>query len=755
MQKIKLILPFILMVLVKTVLLAQTIDPEFSLSKEYQVIDGFGAAVPDWLYVYNLESSVADKAINDLGMSILRVYPHNGFEPTNENNSPFNAELEKFNLSHSGLTDQIKVINNFASAGLQKLILSVFSPPAWMKTNNSVDNGGELRDDMYNEFAEFYSAYVQHLNAQSLVDVYAISPENEPRWGQWYASCVYNPEQMRDIIKVLGARFENDGLKVQIFAAEDLLTWFSEYAEVMMADSICRKYTDIVATHAYSDGISPSSISGAKGIWMNASSLTEANNKSLWMTETSGYSEDWHAKDGPLVYAQLMHTALKYGKVSGWVWLTLNTGTGANEQEALMVNKVPKKIYYVSKNFYRFIRPGAVQIHCVDNEDEQVLVTAYKHGEESRLTVVAINTGDSPKMLSLAMENKPKEFAHYKTTATDNCIMAGIQYATEVELSPYSVNTFVAEGNNHLPTINPVDTKYWLMGQNDKYEINLSGISDGDSFSQNLSMEVVSSNPDLIPNPVLNYSDGSSDATLLVHPNENQSGIATITVRLQDDGGQDNNGFFSKHEMSFDVYVLPYVNKKPVIDSIPDQNVILGSGEQVVTLTGINDGNDGSQQITIRDTRSNNNVLKNVKIEYNQGDSTAKYIYTPRTKGSLTVSLTLTDGGDRYLGGENETTVHFNINVQGKTGVENLFVPRLLVYPNPATESINIMKQSWMTDQAKVTICGISGEVILQHDVHTNEESFQLPTENLTNGMYFIRVNSGGKEQVDKIVIQR
>ena len=194
----------------------------------------------------------------------------------------------------------------------------------------------------------FYVAYIKLIEKNTGMKVYAISPQNEPAWGQPYASCVYNAQEMRDVIKVLGKRLQDEGIDVKLFAAEHLLDWFGEMESVMMADSVCKSYTDVLATHAYADGITPTSIAGAAEKWSQAKDLVQKHGKELWMTETSGFPEDW--KTGPMAYGQLIHTALKYGDLSGWVWLNMNTDA-FNPQEALMISQEPRKIYYSSKNF--------------------------------------------------------------------------------------------------------------------------------------------------------------------------------------------------------------------------------------------------------------------------------------------------------------------------------------------------------------------------------------------------------------------
>jgi hypothetical protein len=66
--------------------------------------------------------------------------------------------------------------------------------------------------------------------------------------------------------------------------------------------------------------------------------------------------------------------------------------------------------------------------------------------------------------------------------------------------------------------------------------VNLSGISDGEGFGQKITIAASSDNPELIPNPTVNYIDGQSIGTLTFEPTANKVGTAKITLTLTDDG---------------------------------------------------------------------------------------------------------------------------------------------------------------------------------------------------------------------------
>ena len=131
------------------------------------------------------------------------------------------------------------------------------------------------------------------LKQETGIDVYAISLQNEPRFTEPYESCVFNGEALRDLIKVVGKRFADDGITTKIFMPEDIgyLDGVSGMVQPTLNDADARKYVSIVAVHGYAlDGVTANSPDAQT--WQTMYSWGAQYNMPLWMTETSGYSND-------------------------------------------------------------------------------------------------------------------------------------------------------------------------------------------------------------------------------------------------------------------------------------------------------------------------------------------------------------------------------------------------------------------------------------------------------------------------------
>jgi O-glycosyl hydrolase len=155
------------------------------------------------------------------------------------------------------------------------------------------------------------------------------------------------------------------------------------------------------------------------------------------MTETSGYSESW-ADSRQL--AQSIFAGLKYGHISAWVWWRLAVNASYWLDETLIYQGQPTKRYYVSKQFYRYIRPEAVMVQG-NADSNDLLIVAFKHPVQKTATVVLINTSQTTEklvQLNITGDTIPPEFHIYRTTADENCIDAGIVTSNGTFVMPES-----------------------------------------------------------------------------------------------------------------------------------------------------------------------------------------------------------------------------------------------------------------------------------------------------------------------------
>lgn len=416
---------------------------------KYQTMDGFGGFGAKDVYWSSgpfTSAEFVDDLINDLGLTILRDDIPTNFEIVNDNNDPLVTDLSKYNINAASpgndgkLADHLQHLKNMKAAGLSKMIASVWSGPAWMKTNNKINNGttqnsappynpnptaadNQLRVDMYEEFAEMCLAYIRIIKQETGIDVYALSIQNEPRFSQSYASTVYNGEALRDLLKTVGRRFKKENIQTKLFLPEDIgyLDGVSGMIQPTLNDAEARGYADIIAVHGYElDGYTANSPEAQT--WQTMYSWGAKYGKPLWMTETSGYKNDW---SGAMALAKAMYTAIKFGNSSAWLYWSLSTSK--LDEYCLMSSAGEKsKRYYASKNFYRFVRPGDVRVKADVPETEKLYTLAFADASDQSTTIILVNDTEQSKAVQISGSGLPAKFTKYTSSATDDCKEDGV-----------------------------------------------------------------------------------------------------------------------------------------------------------------------------------------------------------------------------------------------------------------------------------------------------------------------------------------
>ncbi|MBD3243820.1 MAG: hypothetical protein GF331_24730 [Chitinivibrionales bacterium] len=425
-----------------------TISPQ----TEYQTIEGFGAHGAEnvwWSGGPFATQSFVNTIVDDLGLTMNRNEFYPDFEPSNENGDASNLNYSAFNFSGTFMNKQRAWIQALkakadASGEPMRFIATYWSPPAWMKTNNSTTDGGSLKAGIENEFAEYAKATIRAYKEECGVDLYALSLQNELAFSQYFNSCVYTPESYRDMVKIVGPQLHAAYPNVKLFGPEDMLgAWtVRAYPGRLMADPVSREQMWAIAVHGYSDGVNPTPSADAPQLWSRAANNMAASGKPLWMTETSGYSNDWNGARGT---AEAIFEALKYGKVAAWVWWQLSGTHTAGE--ILMPGGNRGKLFYAAKQYFRYIRPGAVMIQ-VDSDDDEVFTIGFHHKQQQTLTLVILNWASSQRQIQLSGGDLP-DFTLYRTSSSDNCSNKGT-VGSSFSLPGNSINTLY--GTGYSPT---------------------------------------------------------------------------------------------------------------------------------------------------------------------------------------------------------------------------------------------------------------------------------------------------------------
>ncbi|MCK6490120.1 MAG: Ig-like domain-containing protein [Planctomycetes bacterium] len=184
--------------------------------------------------------------------------------------------------------------------------------------------------------------------------------------------------------------------------------------------------------------------------------------------------------------------------------------------------------------------------------------------------------------------------------------------------------------------------------------------------SQALTVTATSSDPAIIPHPLVSYTSPATGAQLVFTPAPDASGTVTISVRVQDDGGTADGGSDAT-VTTFRVTVLE-VNDPPRMDDLADLTVDEDAADARVALTGIAPGPAGEagQTVVLDATSSDPALVAVAGIDRAPGATTAalRLRLAADASGSALIYVSLADDGGRAQGGNDLAARVFRVTVR-------------------------------------------------------------------------------------------
>lgn len=509
---------------------------EFSIisvdrSEKHQTMRGFGT--------FQTDPRFGSLYTEELGASVVRLgIIGNQWEPVNDNDDAEIINMEGFNYDAFNWD----YLRELKAGGVETFILTSWSAPAWMKRNLSLDHKEQaiewektdniLEPYYYEEFAESMAALVKALKQEAGIDLFAIGLQNEPYFNEPYPSSILSGPQFVELIKVVGARFEKEGIsQVGFYMPEQVfgIGWggYSNegYIQTVQNDPVADELCRFFAVHGYDGtGITPGFPNYDR--WEILSDLASEGDfpKEMWMTETYiGYA-DWASA---LDFAGAVHGSLWAGNVSLW--------TNWSFDGVQVTKNLPNSTFYTSMNYYKYIRPGAVRIGT-NTDSPNLLATAFENADGTFVMVV-INKGASSVAARIMGNNLPENYHVYRTTSTDNFYDAGMINVSDVTMifPPSSVITLVAEENVIL-TMNQLSDAT-IMKNSGEVILEIGGISDGNGSVSGLTLELENSNPALFSSIDVSGISSGGTATVSFTPATDQVGTARISLVLSNTDG--------------------------------------------------------------------------------------------------------------------------------------------------------------------------------------------------------------------------
>jgi len=413
------------------------VDP----SRTFQTMQGFGAAITD--SSASVLYTLAPQARHDLMVSLFDPRSGDGLDYLRQpigasdfTNGPaytyddVPAGQTDYSLSHFSIAhDQAQILPLLREAerinpDLQ-IVASPWSPPAWMKTGDSLV-GGRLIDDprIYQAYAAYLVKFVQAYRANG-VNVDTITVQNEPqnRTPAGYPGTDMPSWQEEKVIAQLGPMLRMAGLKTKILAYDhnwsehpndiastppDELADVNDYPQQVLSSSVA-KYVYGVAYHCYYGD--PSAMTALHKqfpkthIYFTECSGSESANPANTFSDTL----KWHARN------------LIIGNTRNWAETVINWNLALDPNNGPhnggcgtctgVVTVAPdgsvtyNAEYYTLGHLARFVQPGAVRIASTSfgttGWNGQVMDVAFRNPDGSTV-LVAHNENDNPSTFAVS-----------------------------------------------------------------------------------------------------------------------------------------------------------------------------------------------------------------------------------------------------------------------------------------------------------------------------------------------------------------
>jgi glucosylceramidase len=283
------------------------------------------------------------------------------------------------------------------AGGNISIFISPWSPPAWMKSNNNMLQGGKLLPKYYQSWANYYVKFIQAYEKKG-IPIWGMTIQNEPMALQRWESCVYTAEEERDFIKnYLGKTLQSNGL-----GDKKIIVWdhnrdlIYQRASVILNDKDAAKYVWGIGYHWYETWT---------GNGMNFANVKLVNNafpdKKLIFTEgciekfNMDSIKNWELGEK---YAYSMINDFNSSTVAWTDWnILLDENGGPNHVKNYCFSPIHANTrtgeliftnaYYYIGHFSKFIKSGAKRVACSTNNDN-LLSVAFKNKNNNVVLVV-------------------------------------------------------------------------------------------------------------------------------------------------------------------------------------------------------------------------------------------------------------------------------------------------------------------------------------------------------------------------------
>lgn len=292
------------------------------------------------------------------------------------------------------------------------LLMSPWSPPAWMKTNREMNNGGKLKKEFRQVWASYYIKFIEAMEKEG-ISIDMLTVQNEPAAVQTWDSCIYTADEERDFIKYyLGPTLSQSKYKdVKILGWDHNRDLLVERMSTIYEDKDASKYTWGAGFHWY-----------VSNEHINLKTLHDAYpDKHIIFTEgcIEGGPRPGDYATGER-YARNIINDFNHFNEAFIDWnLTLDEQGGPNHvgnycDAPILCDTQTKTViknssYYHIGHFSKFIKPGAKRIEASLNSYSLLSLAALN--PDGSVVIVLMNETEKDEVIETTLNNKTVSFS--------------------------------------------------------------------------------------------------------------------------------------------------------------------------------------------------------------------------------------------------------------------------------------------------------------------------------------------------------
>lgn len=389
------------------------IYPELS----YETFEGFGGAVTEAAgYIYSLMNDEQKKKVIETYFSpekmnyrLVRVHMDScdfslGLYEAMSNSEDTELKSFSFERTEKYILPMLEDAKKTAGENL-KLMLTPWSPPAFMKTNGKRTGGGKLKPEYRKLWAEYICRYIREFQNRGFA-VQRISIQNEPKAVQTWDSCLFTAEEEKSFLR----DFLYPTMKSHGFENIEVFIWDHNKERIYervrdTVDEETREMVSGAAFHWYSGD-------HFEGLELVRRLYPELK---LIMSESCLEYNIFDEKNIESVTNKLCHEIigdLNHGMCAFYDWnLLLDEKGGPNHvgnychapflYDVEKKKLLPQKTQEQYEMFSHFICPGSVRVQTT-KFTEQIDTVAYRT-PDGRIVLILLNKGKELEAVNIRL----------------------------------------------------------------------------------------------------------------------------------------------------------------------------------------------------------------------------------------------------------------------------------------------------------------------------------------------------------------